>query len=588
MAQVMNGTPQGEVRTAVTYSEGTLEWNLKHKPLPPPVTRVQQQDAHFSIRQKPREAWRNVIGAVITSRKELQIGSPFHYSKLGDGEIRILSVQPGKDDEPLKATLFKRKLEDVRNGYEALSYTWGNPKEKPMDKIMIRDLDAELPQTKTMKMVVQAAVVKTVWGAHFSIRNNLYRALKSLRKTTDSPINIWVDAICIDQSDSGHREKEQQLAMMARIYNYASHVCIWLGDGFAHAEGAFGLVRDIMNFKKFDTKVQSSDTKENWIQLIEIMKAAWYGRRWIIQEVVLSKSASLHCGNQAVHWDDFADAVSLLLTKIHVLRAKFDDEVFEDVETTSASILIQCLDNICHKSYTGDVLAKLLDLETLVSTLLGFQATSPRDTIYSVLSLANDPPADDEPWTEIHREQLESNWRNDHEAPLSEDHLHELKTHLQEVQRKIALKPNYTISTRDVFIAFVTRSIFKSKSLDIICRHWAPNVTDDAFSEKVPMPSWISNIYNAPFGGPDSSKGRQNGENFVAYLPHDRRKRYRACGSYLADDFSMALDPFLQNANGPSLRKTLNRNRAHSLRTQFPFRPVTVLSPVDDRSCRWQ
>ncbi|KAL7896603.1 heterokaryon incompatibility domain-containing protein [Trichoderma sp. TUCIM 5745] len=583
MAQVLNGTPQGEVRTAVTYSEGTVEWNLKHKPLPRPVPRVQQQDAHFKVRRKPRDAWHNAIGAVITSRKQLQIGPQFHYSKLGTGEIRILSVQPGKDDEPLKATLFKRKLEDVRDRYEALSYTWGNPKEKPLDKIMIRDLDAELPQAVSMKTVVQTAVFKG-WGAPFYIRSNLNRALMRLRKTTDSPINIWVDAICIDQSESGHREKEQQLAMMAQIYNYASHVCIWLGDGIAQAEGAFSLVRDIMNFKNFDTKVRSAETKEKWIQLIEIMKVAWFSRRWIIQEVALSKSASLHCAAQVVHWDDFADAVSLLLEKIHILRSKFDDEIFEDVETTSASVLIQCLDNICHKSSTGDVLAKLLDLETLVSTLLGFQATSPRDTIYSVLSLANDPPGEDEPWIEMHSAQLESNWRNDHhEIPLSQDQLRELK-------RKISLKPNYTISTRDVFIAFVTRSISKSKSLDIICRHWAPNVTDDEFSEKVPMPSWISNIYNAPFGGPDSSKGRQNGDNFVAYLPHDRRKRYRACGSYLADDFSMALDPFLQSAEGPSLRKNMSRNRAHSLRTQFspfPFsspRPISVLSPVENRS----
>ncbi|KAK6451755.1 hypothetical protein FP744_10008006 [Trichoderma asperellum] len=522
------------------------------------------------------------MGAVSPNKKKLQIGSQFRYSKLEKGEIRILSIHPGKDEDPLRATLFKRKLEDVRGGYEALSYTWGNPKEKPLDKIMIRDLDAELPRTVNMKTVVETAVVKSVGGAPFSIRNNLYRALMRLRKMTDSHINIWVDAICIDQSDSGHREKEQQLAMMAQIYNYASHVCIWLGDSLEHAEGAFSLVRDIMNFKKFDTKVQSSDTKENWIQLIEIMKAAWFSRRWIIQEVALSKSASLHCANQVVHWDDFADAVSLLLEKIHVLRAKFDEEAFEDVETTSASILIQCLDNICHKSYTGDVLAKLLDLETLVSTLLGFQATSPRDTIYSVLSLANDPPSEDEPWTEIHSEQLESNWRSDHDVPLSKDDLRELK-------RKIALLPNYTISTRDVFIAFVTRSIYKSKSLDIICRHWAPNVTDDKFSEKVPMPSWISNIYKAPFGGPDSSKGRQNGQNFVAYLPHDRRKRYRACGSYSAE-FSMALDPFLLSNDGPSLRKSMNRNRAHSLRAQFSLQPLsspyptTVLSPVENRS----
>jgi hypothetical protein len=569
MAQV----PEGD------YRESTLEWNLKHKRLPPPDIRIQPQDANSTF--QPRNSWRNLKDVITKSRKELQIGPLFRYSKLNVGEIRILSLHPGKDEDPLRAILFKRKLEDVRDGYEALSYTWGNPKEKPLHKIMIRDLDAELPQAASMRTVVHTAIAKSVGGAPFAIKSSLYRALKRLRKLGDKPVNIWVDAICIDQSDSGHSEKEHQLEMMAQIYSHAAHVCIWLDDSFENAEGAFKLVRDIMNFRVFDTKFHSSETKENWIQLIKIMKAAWFSRRWIIQELALSKSASLHCADQAVHWDDFADAVSLLLEKIHMLRARFD-EVFEDVETTNASILIQFLDDLFRKSITGDVLTKLLDLETLVSTLLRFQATSPRDTIYSVLSLANDPPGEDEPWTAIHREQLESNWRNDHGISLSEDEL-------QQLQRKIALKPNYTISTRDVFIAFVTRSICKSKSLDIICRHWAPNVTDNEFSEKVSMPSWISNLYNAPFGRSDPSRGRQNGENFVAYLPHDRQKRYRACGSYLAEDFSMALDPLLQSAEGPSLRKNMNRNRAHSLRTQFPFsssRPITVLSPVENRACK--
>lgn len=166
MALVLNGAPQGDDRQAATYRRGTLEWNLKNESLPLPTARVQRQDAHHHV----RALWHKAMGAISPNKKKLQIGSPFHYSKLEKGEIRILSIQPGKDEDPLRATLFKRKLEDVRDGYEALSYTWGNPKEKPLDKIMIRDLDAELPQTVNMKTVVQTAVVKSVGGAPFSIR----------------------------------------------------------------------------------------------------------------------------------------------------------------------------------------------------------------------------------------------------------------------------------------------------------------------------------------------------------------------------------------------------------------------------------
>ncbi|KAM0254725.1 hypothetical protein ACHAQJ_006507 [Trichoderma viride] len=300
---------------------------------------------------------------------------------------------------------------------------------------------------------------------------------------------------------------------MAHIYNYASNVCIWLGDGFENAASAFTLVREIMNFKKFDTKVQSFAIKDTWIQLIEIMKAPWFSRRWIIQEVALSKSASLHYADSVVHWDDFADAVSLLLENIGMLRNSFHEEIFEDVEITNASILIQCLDSICRKSQKGDVLAKLLDLETLVSTLLGFQVTVPRDTIYSVLSLANDTPGEDESWTELHSEQLASNWVNDCIEPATDDILRDLKR-------------------------------------------------------------------------------RQNGENFVAHLPHGRRHRYSACGSYLAKDFSMAPDPSLDLPahHGSPQRKRLRIDSFQNILTQpnsssatLPH-ALTALSPINNRS----
>jgi hypothetical protein len=39
---------------------------------------------------------------------------------------------------------------------------------------------------------------------------------------------MWIDAICIDQSDL--QEKNQQVHMMGRIYQEASCTDIWLGD----------------------------------------------------------------------------------------------------------------------------------------------------------------------------------------------------------------------------------------------------------------------------------------------------------------------------------------------------------------------
>jgi len=209
----------------------------------------------------------------------------------------------------------------------------------------------------------------------------------------------------------GAEEKEGQLAMMARIYNSAATVCVWLGEDNGAAKTAFDPARACMNYQKFDGIVHDVKMEGAWRDLATLMRADWFSRRWIIQEVALSRNATIHCGEHSLHWDDFADAVSLLVEKIELMRVGFRDEVFDDIETSSASILIQTLSNICRKSDDKDDLgaidSQLLDVETLVSTLLAFQEIFPRDTIYSILSLAKDFPESDEGWEEYHQEQIE-------------------------------------------------------------------------------------------------------------------------------------------------------------------------------------
>jgi hypothetical protein len=528
-------------KPAATFEAGTVEHNLLYGRLARPRERVQRGNAHHEA-SRPRERWRSAVRTVV---KDFLPGTQFRYSKIEKGEIRILCIHPGSGTQPLKASLFKRRLEEAFDGYEALSYCWGNPSEKATHEILIRDLNATLPEFKSEKYkpsgeVIFRMAVKATFEIPFPIRRNLHQALVKLR-SKDEPVNIWADAICIDQSERGKLEKEEQLSRMADVYNYASNVCIWLGDAFEGASEGFQFVRDIMNLRTFDNLMDTSDSKNRWSHLIEIMNASWFSRRWIIQEVALSRNATIHCANDVIHWDDFADAVSLLIEKIEVLRGKFRDEIFDNVEATSACVLVHILTNVCRKSDRGQVVAMLLDLETLVSTLLGFQATFPRDTIYSIMSLARDLPQSNEKWEDLHANQLKSIRVN---GELTNGKQPELHATLVETKPKkvIGLTPNYKVSTRDLFVAFVTRCIERSRCLDIICRHWAPPVTDMAFGEEVLMPSWISGISKAPYGIPGSAHGRQNGENFVAYSPNDQRRRYNASGSYEAQ-FRMVEDP---------------------------------------------
>ncbi len=83
--------------------------------------------------------------------------------------------------------------------YNALSYTWGDK----ADSVSI-----------------------TLNGNHsMCVTKKLYNALYSMRNGKNS-LRLWVDAICINQAD--HKEKENQIGLMRRIYAQAEGVIVYI------------------------------------------------------------------------------------------------------------------------------------------------------------------------------------------------------------------------------------------------------------------------------------------------------------------------------------------------------------------------
>lgn len=131
------------------------------------------------------------------------------YTPILEWETRVLYLHPGTTDEPLSAYLHVAELTPFdgfgmrdlsrRISYEALSYTWG-------DSAFTRPI--------------------CVNNHDFSITGSLSEALMHLWKS-DTGRYLWVDAICIDQSNV--EEKSIQVANMFSIYSKASCVVIWLG-----------------------------------------------------------------------------------------------------------------------------------------------------------------------------------------------------------------------------------------------------------------------------------------------------------------------------------------------------------------------
>jgi hypothetical protein len=197
------------------------------------------------------------------------------------------------------------------------------------------------------------------------------------------------------------------------------------------------------------------------------------------------------------------------MEKIDIIKTKFPyADRFHDIAALGANQLVTVISNLSHKSTSGLVQRHLVSLETLVCTLLFFEVRRPHDIIYSLLAIARDTK----------------------ESFLS-DEAHQLVPS----EQTIPITVDYDKDPVDIFIGFTTSCIEMSKSLDIICRHWAPDVENEIRQGRqklkiaVRFPSWIQKLSNSSFGkAEDALRGRRGGDSLVGCPFRDTRKTYNA------------------------------------------------------------
>ncbi|CAN9199875.1 unnamed protein product [Alternaria alternata] len=194
--------------------------------------------------------------------------------------IRVLSIRPGVKGTTIEASLFKIDLNDPdRAPYTTLSYTWGD-----------------------------AAIVNYVLvnGEKMGVGTNLFQALQDIR-SPDESIVIWVDAICIDQTDN--IEKSHQVSHMGLVYRLCERVYIWLGspgDSDLVRSNPFAVVEHFAaekhlyelpgyhkdkstNTWRLDTN--NAESISIWEGFGLVAKSPWWHRAWTVQEAVLPDQA---------------------------------------------------------------------------------------------------------------------------------------------------------------------------------------------------------------------------------------------------------------------------------------------------------
>ncbi|CAG7557892.1 unnamed protein product [Fusarium equiseti] len=185
--------------------------------------------------------------------------------------------------------------------YNALSYTWGPP--------------------RNVENTDDSSAIILLNGQLFEVQPNLYDALLELEATCpETP--IWIDALCINQSDL--IERSAQVSVMNQIYGSAARVIVWLGKATPELEtGVKAAARlgtesvphtiRMLRTQTWDFTNDLSNMSERYgmqpidkdeaIGLATLFSCNYFVRIWVIQEVSLTNDVVILCNGNFTSFD---------------------------------------------------------------------------------------------------------------------------------------------------------------------------------------------------------------------------------------------------------------------------------------------
>ncbi|KAH9868810.1 hypothetical protein J1614_007884 [Plenodomus biglobosus] len=313
--------------------------------------------------------------------------SCFKHQPLDESHIRLIQLHPGSKGDSICCSLqvvnlldyedvtAKSRVENLET-YDAVSYVWGSPKGK--HRVMCN-------------------------GMLVHITSNVKDVLERLRDTTQSR-TLWLDALCIDQSNP--RERAEQVKLMGLVYWKARHVHVWLGrnNGKVEARSADLAVKRMRELGQLYRKVSDPESPEYSLDLLEeqaafpkkrlrrkqaleryalhaLFERPWFRRVWVVQELGLSRDATFYCSEISFTRDELDDFMHLLQTRGLGLSQ------YHNIELRNLKLAEQY-----RISTRGSQRLEIGSDQTLAESLLdilekarGLECTDRRDSVYAFL-----------------------------------------------------------------------------------------------------------------------------------------------------------------------------------------------------------
>jgi hypothetical protein len=325
--------------------------------------------------------------------------SLYHPLDAEQDQIRVITVYPSEDrSSAIRCILQTISIQDGRSTvpYDAISYHWGPAVPANLVEITVYGNPADQP--------VEMRITRPLAGA--------LRQLRAMATESGRPLVLWTDAVCIEQRNNS--ERSQQVAIMRTVYEAATSVLIWLGEGDPLAE--IGLVNlfdhamhrqakvasrnqtldafdysasmtelDIPNFEQMNHKSMNFSGT-----ILALLNLSYWYRGWTLQEACANDYNVLHYGRTRCsvrNWDTLGNIISDALVDLEWRAEGRDMPALPDFQgwvlTMSSarrdSHIFQNPSTILSEDHVAQVLTNNLALLARSTR----QTTDPRDQVYS-------------------------------------------------------------------------------------------------------------------------------------------------------------------------------------------------------------
>ncbi|PMD39548.1 hypothetical protein L207DRAFT_460231 [Hyaloscypha variabilis F] len=282
--------------------------------------------------------------------------------------IRLITLHPGDVQDPIRCTLEVFDLPSAP-AYEAISYIWGDP--RPRRRIRCN-------------------------GRRFLVADNLGDAIRNVRRKDEDRV-IWVDALCVNQSNLG--ERSHQVLLMRDIYTQSKRTLICLdikpstGSGKVYWQMVYKAILLVAEWsvsnnwnlnQMFDPRYKKSEfppqKKEYKALLNRLFSCKWFQRVWVIQEVVVSAEAVFIVNGMEWDWHSVGLAACRLVPFVAEISEFFSGDSIRGVHQAGQMWMWT-------RHRRDNIIPDLLDSVKIFSLAL---ATDSRDLIYSLLGISKE------------------------------------------------------------------------------------------------------------------------------------------------------------------------------------------------------